>query len=324
MVIPTRNRRRLLELALRSVLDQRGVDLEVIVIDEGSTDDTSEVVARRVADPRVRLVRHDVPLGVSAARNRGIEEARGEWIAFLDDDDLWAPDKLALQVRTLRETARIWSYTGAVNITLDHRIIGGAPPPPPAEVVEGLPRANLVPAGCSTPVVRADALGRIGRFDGSYYHFADWDMWIRLARAGDPAWIPKPLVGYRIHGGNASVDTAGMVSELDMIEERYGGPVDRVLFYRHVARVSLRVNRQLPALGYYVRAAVRGRRAYLAREFVPDVTEALQSIADRVRARLGRRTRLPEIRRRNDPYRDWKDEARPWLEEFVRGMPPQD
>jgi len=130
VVIPTRNRRRLLALALASVLDQRGVRLEVIVVDEASTDDTVEMV-RSIADPRVRLVRHAVPLGKSAARNRGIAESAGDWIAFLDDDDLWAPDKLRLQLQALRAERRAWAYTGAVNITDDHRILGGAPPRAP-------------------------------------------------------------------------------------------------------------------------------------------------------------------------------------------------
>ena len=106
-MIPTRNRRRLFALALASVLDQRGVRLEVIVVDEASTDDTAGMVYA-IADPRVHVVRHDVPLGMTAARNRGIAAATGEWIAFLDDDDIWVPDKLVLQLQALRETGRSW------------------------------------------------------------------------------------------------------------------------------------------------------------------------------------------------------------------------
>jgi glycosyltransferase involved in cell wall biosynthesis len=89
VVIPTRDRSRLLVLALRSALRQREVDLEVVVVDDGSGDDTPEVVAG-LRDARVHLVRHPGPHGVSAARNSGIAAARGRWIAFLDDDDLAA------------------------------------------------------------------------------------------------------------------------------------------------------------------------------------------------------------------------------------------
>jgi glycosyltransferase involved in cell wall biosynthesis len=108
VVIPTHNRSDLLALTLRSALSQRDVAFEVIVVDDGSADETSEVVAG-LGDPRVRLIRHDVSQGVSAARNRGIAEARAEWIAFLDDDDLWAPDKLSFQLTAASESSRCWS-----------------------------------------------------------------------------------------------------------------------------------------------------------------------------------------------------------------------
>ena len=101
VVVPTRNRSALLALTLHSVFRQQDVDLEVIVVDDASADDTAAVL-RTIADPRLRLIRHETSQGVSAARNRGAAQARGEWIAFLDDDDLWAPAKLALQLRAAR------------------------------------------------------------------------------------------------------------------------------------------------------------------------------------------------------------------------------
>jgi len=97
VVVPTRDRRALLERSLGTVLDQTGVDLAVLVVDDGSNDDTAEWAAR-VDDSRVSAVSHATPLGVAAARNTGIERAATPWIAFLDDDDLWAPTKLAEQL----------------------------------------------------------------------------------------------------------------------------------------------------------------------------------------------------------------------------------
>ena len=90
VVVPTRNRASMLEQALRSVAGQRDVDLEAVVVDDGSTDDTQAVIAA-MGDRRLRLIRHQRPQGVSTARNRGVADARGHWVAFLDDDDLWAP-----------------------------------------------------------------------------------------------------------------------------------------------------------------------------------------------------------------------------------------
>lgn len=315
VVIPTRNRHRLLALALASVLDQRDVSLEVIVVDEASTDDTAALL-RSHADPRVRLLHNDVPLGKSAARNRGIAEARGEWVAFLDDDDIWAPEKLLLQIEALRTTGRSWAYTGSVNITEDHRVLGGAPPQPPERVAEELPRVNAVPGGCSSVMVRRNALPTPA-FDGRYRLCEDWDLWIRLAQAGSPAYVAKPLVGYRVHSGNSSQDTARFLTELEMIENRYGGPVDRVVFYQYLARVSLRMNRQLTALQFYVRAAARDR-VYRAQGFIPDAVGVLRAIDDRVRRRLGRPRRRSHQASRSDANARWKEEAVVWLEPFVR------
>jgi GT2 family glycosyltransferase len=314
VVIPTRNRRELLTLALASALGQRGVDVEAIVIDEGSTDETPAMLAS-LGDPRVRVIRHEVALGKSAARNRGIAEARGEWVAFLDDDDLWAPDKLHRQLEALQASGRRWAYTGAVNITEDHRIIGGAPPRSAEEVSEGLPRVNAVPGGCSSVIVHRSALSPHG-FDGSYRLCEDWDLWIRLARGGPAAAVTDPLVAYRIHSGNSSADTRRLVEELEMIEQRYGGPVERVLFYRHVAQVSLRVNRPLAALGYYARAAASDARGYAVRQFVPDALRVFRTVGGRLLRRLGRPPRASKPLR--DVHAEWRERGRVWLVEFLR------
>lgn len=313
VVIPTRNRRRLLALALASVLDQRDVVLEVIVVDDASTE-ASAASPGRLGDARVRTIRHDAPHGPSAARNRGIAEAKGEWIAFLDDDDVWAPEKLAAQLQALAETGRRWAYTGAVNIAVDHRILGGAPPRDPATVAAVLPRLNAVPGGCSNVIVHRAALPPEG-FDGGLRLCQDWDLWIRLNQSGPPAWVPRPLVAYRVHGENASLNTAAFLADLEVLERRYGGRVDRVAFYRHLARVCLRANRQGPATGFYLRAVVSAPR-YLAQGFFPDMAEVLRTFTDRVRARLGRRPRA-RVSADRDPYRAWKEEARAWLEPFV-------
>jgi glycosyltransferase involved in cell wall biosynthesis len=195
VIIPTRNRSKLLELSLRSVLWQRNVDIETIVVDDGSTDDTPQLL-QRLGD-RIRVVRHERSQGVSAARNRGIAEAHGEWVAFLDDDDLWAPDKLELQLQALRCSDRRWAYAGAVEITKDNRVFAGRPPASPETVVEELSIRNMLPAGSSNVIVWKAWLSTETTFDGRLYHSADWDLWIRLARRGPPACVSKPLVAYR-------------------------------------------------------------------------------------------------------------------------------
>jgi glycosyltransferase involved in cell wall biosynthesis len=311
VVIPTRDRSRLLALTLHSALWQRSVDLEVVVVDDGSSDDTAQVVAG-LADPRVRLVRHDRPQGGSAARNRGIAEARGEWVAFLDDDDLWAPDKLARQLQAARYSGRTWVYAGEVSMDQRLRILDGGPPAPPEQVMERLTRHNAVPAGASNVVVHIDALARAGAFDTGLCNNEDWDMWIRLARLGPPAWVRRPLVALRVHPGNASQNMDRMLQELDVIADRYRIPVDWAAHYRWAAWSCLRAGRRSAALRYYAHAVRVGDLKSVARAVVALVHPA---VAEACIARPPH-TGLAEHR--------WIAEAQAWLDQLLRlpGLDP--
>src|SRR5919197_55125 len=120
VVVPTHNRARLLSRTLRSICAQQSVDFEVVVVDDGSTDDTAAVAA--AADTRVKIICNPRPCGVSVARNIGITAARGDWIAFCDDDDLWAPDKLAAQLSAADEARLGWVYSGDVTVDDQSRV----------------------------------------------------------------------------------------------------------------------------------------------------------------------------------------------------------
>jgi glycosyltransferase involved in cell wall biosynthesis len=262
-VVPTHNRRVLLQLTLRTILAQRDVDLQVVVVDDGSTDGTSEMV-NGLGDRRVRLIRHERASGVSIARNHGAAEATGAWLAFCDDDDLWAPDKLTRQLAAASGTDRKWAYGGAVRIDAQHRIMSAALPPPPEQVVERLPSWNVMPGGSSNVIVRADLFTSVGGWDPSLVNLADWDLWARLARHGPPARVEAPLVGYRIHLGNASANTKLILREARLVDGRYGARLDYGELYRYLASVCLRSGRRWPALGYFVQAAARGQARTVA------------------------------------------------------------
>jgi glycosyltransferase involved in cell wall biosynthesis len=309
-VIPTRNRAFLLGQALGSVVRQRGVDLEAVVVDDGSADGTATVVAA-VGDPRLRLVRHPHPLGVSAARNRGIAEARGSWVAFLDDDDLWAPDKLASQLAAARRERRAWAVAGAVSVDDRLRVLTGEPPLLPERVAADLSRYNCVPAGASNVVVRADLLAGTGGFDPSLRHMADWDLWIRLGRSGPPATVPRPLLAYRLHGANATMDTAfdprEPLAELDAIVARYGIPADRLAVDRWIAWTCLRAGRRGAALRAYLRAARGGDPKSLVRAAIGLLHPA-----------VGRRIYFRPLWRHGQDEA-WLGEARSWLRDLASG-----
>ena len=328
VIVPTHNRVRMLPLTLRTVLWQHSVDLELLVIDDGSREDVSRVVDR-IDDRRIRVLRQEPAQGVSRARNRGVAEARGSWIAFLDDDDLWAPDKLTSQLRVAEEQNRSWAYVGAVNITEDLRLLGGAPPAEPAQVVSALPGANLIPGGCSGVVVRRELLPS-EPFDPALSTFADWDLWIRLSRRAMPAGVGRPLVGYRVHGSNMSQDASGKFAELAVIEKRYGGPIDWVRFYRHLARIAMRGSRHRDALRHYVHAATKDR-PYRTGDFVPDLLEVAQGVGHRLRHRARRAltgTRAPARAarpgRRYTAEWAWVEQAQTWLDQAAEYLPQHD
>lgn len=299
-VVPTHNRRDLLRLTLRTILAQRDVDLQVVVVDDGSTDGTSEMVSR-FEDRRVRLIRHERASGVSIARNHGAAEARGAWLAFCDDDDLWAPGKLTHQLAAASETDRKWAYAGAVRIDAQHRIMSAALPPPPEQVVESLPSWNVMPGGSSNVIVRTDLFASVGGWDPALVNLADWDLWARFARRGPPACVNAPLVGYRIHLGNASANTKLILREARLLDGRYNARLDYGELYRYLASVCLRSGRRWPALGHFVQAAARGQ----ARKVVTTLAGlARDRVANRVAAL---RPRYPAARGA------WIAEAETWI-----------
>jgi glycosyltransferase involved in cell wall biosynthesis len=264
VIIPTRDRCERLRLALRSALAQRDVDLEVIVVDDASSDGSGAMI-EALGEARVRFVRNDAPLGESGARNRGIVRARGTWIAFLDDDDLWAPDKLALQIEALRTSGRQWAYAGHVVIDPELRVLHGSPPPAAEVVAASLVRHNAVPGSASSVVVAAEVLDRVGPFDAELRRTPDWDMWLRLVRVGLPVSVHKPLVAVCLHGGNLSRDMDLLFRELNVIAARYRISVDRAAHYRWAAWYALLEGRRVDAIRYHGRAVVAGDFRSLAR-----------------------------------------------------------
>ena len=305
VVIPTRNRHALLEMTLRSVLRQRDVEFEVIVVDEASTDETTAMLAT-VGDGRIRVIRNEAPLGVSGARNSGARAARGAWLAFVDDDDLWAPNKLARQIHAAEEAGRQWAYTGSVNITEPSQIVYGRAPLEPEAMVKALPRYNAIPGGGSNVVVRRDAWLAVGPFDTRLRNTEDWEMWIRLARRGPPALVCAPLLAYRVHGVNASLDVAEIVRGTKLIETLHQTRADWGRLHRWFAESYLRRGQRLAAVGEFTRAAVRGQALTVATD-----------VGDILRRRIHRRFARPltETSRSDDP---WIATAAEWLREFER------
>ena len=202
VVVPTRDRLPLLKRALGGVDAQGFRDFELIVVDDGSSDETCEWIRGNRAD--VRLLSSAVPAGASAARNRALPEIRGELVAFLDSDDLWAPSYLEEQVAQLaRSPEADFSYTDHLETAPDGR---SAQPNnrtllPDSGALERLLAEAFIHT-LSSVVCRADAFDRFGRFDESLVIVHDFDWYVRvLIGGGTIAHLPRPLVERSVPGG---------------------------------------------------------------------------------------------------------------------------
>jgi glycosyltransferase involved in cell wall biosynthesis len=197
VVIPTINSLHYLKVTVRAILEQSMDDLELIVVDEASTDGTAEWLDAH-PDPRVRVIHHERPMGACQSRNDGIAAATGEWIGFCDHDDVWAPTKLEKQIDAMRRHGAGWSSVTSYVFDHKRRIVE----------VHRVPRyngdiaamqlyRNLIPGGGSAVVAHRDAVARSGGFAPTIQVMGDWDGWTRLALVAPFQGVDEPLIGYR-------------------------------------------------------------------------------------------------------------------------------
>ena len=204
VVIPCFNATRFVATTLRTVLHQSLRDIEIVIVDDGSTDELGEVLAPFLSrDPRIRLVRQE-NRGLAAARNRGVAEARASLVAPIDSDDVWHPDFLSECVRALDADENApFAYAYVFRIDQhDHLLPTVAHKEPPRHDAVGLITLNSVSCG-SAAVFRRERLLSAGGYDeGMTDHnlqgAEDWKLIVLLASKASPVLIPKTLVGYRL------------------------------------------------------------------------------------------------------------------------------
>jgi glycosyltransferase involved in cell wall biosynthesis len=234
VVVPAYDRAASIRPALDSVLRQTFSDFELIVVDDGSTDGTREVV-RAIDDPRLRLVETPRNMGASAARNLGIAEARGTWVAFQDSDDEWLPLKLEKQMARLLAPGAgfVAGYCGMLILgepdapdgpgAAGGRLTARYFPGPEATELEGdlvvpLLRDSLI--STQTLVARRDALREVGGFDPELRSLIDWDCALRLAPLGPIAFVDEPLVLQRFSLNSITRDRARRIaSQIRLVEK---------------------------------------------------------------------------------------------------------
>lgn len=222
VIIPTYNRAHLIERALDSVLAQTYENMDIIVVDDASIDDT-EAVVRRYSDSRIRYVRHDQNQGGSAARNSGIRLAKGEYIAFLDSDDEWVPEKVQRHLDVFQTHPEYHVvYSAVKNVYPDGTFRIRQHDGPEGEIFDQLMVRNVV-GPTSAFVIKRECFARVGGFDESLPSAQDYDMWLRLAKHYRFKRIPEPLVIYYWHGDqitkNVEAKWHGMIAILEKYKE---------------------------------------------------------------------------------------------------------
>lgn len=202
VIIPTYNSAHYLGAAVKSVLEQTFTDYEILVIDDGSTDKTEEVI-KQFGDS-VRYIRQ-ANQGVSVARNHGIKECVGKYVAFLDADDVWMPAKLEKQIVALESASDSKAcYTEYISVSDDMKPTELKRFRTNGSVLSDLLLRGNVVGPPSALMCERELFERLGGFDSSLSLCADWEMWIRLSLLTDLFFLKEPLVKYRLHGSNMS------------------------------------------------------------------------------------------------------------------------
>lgn len=199
VIIPTFNRANLLLTAIQSVLNQTIEDFELIVVDDASTDDTQQRVAG-IDDPRIRYILQEKNLGECGTRNTGLSAAQGQYIAFLDSDDEWLPNKLEKQLNVFRaapdEVGVVYSWLQVMND--QGKVLRMRKPNINGDVKDYLIYKNLIGTP-STVMIKKECVEPDLQFDTHLRCCGDWDMWLQISDHYQFEVIPEPLTLYRDH-----------------------------------------------------------------------------------------------------------------------------
>ncbi len=218
VIIPVYNGQKTIKETIESVLNQTFTDFEIIVINDGSQDATLAIV-NSINDSRIKVFAFP-NAGVSASRNRGLDKAQGEFVAFLDADDLWTKDKLKEQLKALQanpQAALAYSWTNWID-EFGQFLRPGGHITVNGKAYDKLLVRDFIESG-SNPLIRKQALDKVGVFDGSITHGEDWEMWLRIAVCYEFVAVQSPQILYRISPKSASFDILKMeVGSLQIIE----------------------------------------------------------------------------------------------------------
>lgn len=207
VVIPAYNAIRFVETTIDGVLAQTFQDFEILAVDDGSTDNTKEIL--EAYGDKIRYLPKKNG-GVSSARNYGIENAEGKYIAFLDADDVWLPEKLEKQVFLMEANEEIGlCYAATQKVDEELNYLSSIPANFYEDYTESLLlNLNIVAGSCSSAMARRDIISQTDGFDSKFTTYADWEFWLRLSLLTKFAPVTEELVKYRVVKGSMSSNPA--------------------------------------------------------------------------------------------------------------------
>jgi glycosyltransferase involved in cell wall biosynthesis len=233
IVIPTYNRADFLPKAIQSVLSQTYRDWEIIIVDDGSTDNTEEIV-KGYNESRIRYIAHKSNLGISAARNTAIKNSKGKYIALLDSDDEWFPEKISYQMNIFQKKDSECGVvcTSGHMIEDDKKIRVKVIPANLDNFYEKFLFENII--WCSSVLIKKECFEKLGLFDEHLKSCEDWEMWIRISKYYKFIFLKTPLIKYLIHPGQLSENLLKKINARKRILFKYQDELkNRKFVYSH-------------------------------------------------------------------------------------------
>jgi glycosyltransferase involved in cell wall biosynthesis len=261
VIIPTYNRSKLLERAIQSVLSQNHKNLELLIVDDGSTDDTAKICKNYVnKDERIKYFYQNNSGGPATPRNVGIEKSTGSFIAFLDSDDEWLPNKLERQLFLFKKTNfKNLGFVGCnVNIieSLDKNINKEFKIKYNGNIFKKLLDGNFI-LSCTNVLIKKDVLLNVGKFDTDLKYLDDFDMWLRISKAGYMFdFVEYSLFNYYIHNTNITKDFTRLeiLLEEEKIFNKYSEFKDNPKKLLSMGLFFLRLGETIKAESYFNKA----------------------------------------------------------------------
>ncbi|MEA3489047.1 MAG: glycosyltransferase [Candidatus Omnitrophota bacterium] len=222
VIVPTYNRAGLIGRAVKIVLKQTYADLEVIVVDDGSTDNTEEIV-KDIRDERVRYIKHSHNRGLSSARNTGIREACGRYIAFQDDDDIWMPGKLEKQMSLFRdappEVGVVYGSTLRIFEGKKVHVPSRGLQPKEGDLYGILLKSNFI--SIVSAVVKRECFEKAGMFDESLPNLEDWDLWLRVSKYYHFRYLDEAVATVYFTRQSITADNSSFIKAMELILDRH-------------------------------------------------------------------------------------------------------